>query len=129
MSQMPESPLEFTVTGPTKDEQNLAMIAHLGGLLGLVFGGLPGFLVPLVIWLLKKEESAYVGQEAREALNFQLTLLIMYVAILIIGFVTCVGMLLVIVPAVLQFVFGLIATLDASKGKPYRYPMTLRLIS
>ncbi len=114
---------------PTNEEKNLATLAHLGGLLGVAIGGVLGFLGPFLIWVIKKDESAYIDQEAKEALNFQLTLLIIYVITIVIGMVTCFGIVLVAVPAILQVVFGLIATITASKGVPYRYPVNIRLIT
>ncbi len=114
---------------PTNDEKNMAMLAHLSGLLGLVVGGVLGFLGPLLLWTLRKDDSAYIEQEAKEALNFQLTLLIIYVVTLVVAMVTCLGIVLVMVPAIMQVVFGVIATVTASKGIPYRYPFNIRLIT
>ena len=69
-------PNEPAGTGaPTKDERTLAMIAHIGALLGyaIVFGS---FIPPLALYLLKKDESAFVADQARESLNFQITMAI-----------------------------------------------------
>src|SRR6516162_2610753 len=55
-----------------KDERMMAMFCHLGGILG-------GFLVPLIIWMIKKEESRYIDYHGKEALNFQITMLIGHV--------------------------------------------------
>lgn len=105
------------------------MLAHLGGVLGVLVGGVPGFLGPFLVWVLKKDESAYIEAEAREALNFQLTLLILYLVILVIGFLSCFGMVFVLVPMIMQVIFGILAAVTASKGIPYRYPFNIRLIS
>ncbi|WP_202908906.1 DUF4870 domain-containing protein [Roseimaritima ulvae] len=114
---------------PTDDEKNMAMLAHLSGLLGIAIGGVLGFLGPLLLWILRKEDSAYIEQEAKEALNFQLTLLIVYCVTVVVGMITCFGIVFVFVPVVMQLVFGIIATITASKGIPYRYPFNIRLIS
>ncbi|MFP6674102.1 MAG: DUF4870 domain-containing protein, partial [Pirellulaceae bacterium] len=95
-------------------ERTWAMLAHLSILVVGVIG-------PLVIWLVKKEESKFVADQAMEALNFHITVLI---ATVVLAF-TCVGSVVVGIGAV---VYGIIAGLEANKGVYYRYPYTLRLI-
>lgn len=122
---------EGTVGGPEvpKDARTMAMLAHL---LGAFFC----FLGPLLIWLLKKDEDRFIDQEGKEALNFQITMAIGYVAStviwIIISFVTCGFGAILPVPLIVtiaQVVFGVIAAVAANKGEPYRYPFTLRLIT
>ncbi|WP_153555222.1 DUF4870 domain-containing protein [Roseimaritima sediminicola] len=125
----PEDAFLSSSGAPTADEKNLSMLAHLSGLLGIVIGGVLGFLGPLILWIWKKDESPYIEREAREALNFQLTLLIIYCVTVAIGMVTCFGMVFIFVPVILQLVFGITATITASKGIPYRYPFNIRLIT
>lgn len=121
------------------------MAAHLSGSLLSVFlanWGLLGLIGPLIVWLIEKDQSAYIADQAKEALNFQLTILI---AALIFGLagtmltlVTCgVGSLIVVPAAILVFgallildlVFGILAGLAASNGQYYRYPFVVRLVS
>ena len=106
----------------TADEKNLAMLAHLLGAFTSVVG-------PLIIWLLKKDESAFINQEAREALNFQLTALIAYTLLTVVAFITC-GLGGVLIPLVMLavLILGIVAAVAAKDGKPYRYPLTLRLV-
>ena len=111
-------PIDEPKTAPTKDERTMAMLCHLGGIMG--------FLVPLIIWLLKKDQSRFVEDQAKEALNFQITLLIgHFVAGLTICFTLGVvnGGLWVV-----GLVFGILAAVAANKGEVYRYPFALRLI-
>jgi uncharacterized Tic20 family protein len=121
----PLEDLEFT---PTHDERNLAMIAHLSGCAGIVAGGLVGFLGPLIIYLMKKDTSPYIEAQAKEALNFQITLVLIAIGCGLLVAVSC-GMLfpLLFVPMILQVVFGIIATLAVRDGGHYRYPLNLRL--
>lgn len=106
--------------GPSHDETNLAMLAHL-------FGIFTGFVGAMVIWLLKKDDSAFIGQEAREALNFQITLMLAYVIAGVLAFLL-IGLILFPILFVLNLVLCLLGALSASKGKPYRYPFALRLL-
>ena len=118
--------LEFT---PTHDDRNLALIAHLSGCAGILVGGFVGFVGPLAIYLWKKDTSPYVESQAKEALNFQITLLLMSVAC-VIAFACSFGILfpLIFVPMVLQIVFGIIAALAVRDGSNYRYPFNIRLV-
>jgi uncharacterized Tic20 family protein len=112
---------EILDTSPSKDERNLAMLAHL---LGIV----TGFVGPLVIWLIKKDEFGFAAGQAREALNFQITVSIALVASIMLK-VVLIGILLVPIVFILNFVFCIVAAVSASKGKAYRYPLTLRLVT
>ena len=112
------------------DDRSLATLAHASGLIGIFAGGLIGFIGPLVIYLTCRETSSFVGNQAKEALNFQITLFFVAIAMLIVTVLTC-GFLwpVVVLPLILQVVFGIIATIAVWSGESYRYPMTLRLVS
>ncbi len=106
---------------PTKDERTMAMLAHLLGLLSVIG--------PLIIWLIKKDESRFVDDQGKESLNFQITALIIWVGIVILSIVTCgVGGLLAPVFLVVVVVFCILAAIKANEGVAYRYPLCLRLI-
>lgn len=105
-----------------KDAKQFAMLAHL-------LGVLTGFIGPLIIYLVKKDEHPFVEQEAKEALNFHLTMLIGYLISMAIVVVTCgVVFFAPIVPAIISVIFGIMGTIESSNGAPYRYPMTIRMI-
>ena len=114
--------------GMDKSALNWAVVAHLSGLsayLGVPFGNILG---PLVIWLIKKDESPFVEQQAKEALNFQISLTIYGV---VAGFlvVVLIGLFLLPVIFVLHIVLTIVAAVRVSEGKAYHYPLTIRLIS
>jgi uncharacterized Tic20 family protein len=111
----------------TEAERNWGMAAHLSALAGYVipFGNIIG---PLVVWLVKKDEMPFVNSQAKEALNFQITVAI--------GALICVVLMLLIIGffllwalAIVNLVFIVIAAVQASKGVDYRYPFVLRLIN
>jgi uncharacterized protein len=109
------------VTVPSNDDKNIATVTHLGG---TVFSFIPGLLV----WILKKDDSAYIADQAKEALNFQITVILAQfiaavLAIILIGFIFM-GIIWV-----LNVVFCIIAAISTSKGETYRYPLCLRLIN
>ncbi|MBL7754480.1 MAG: DUF4870 domain-containing protein [Chitinophagaceae bacterium] len=105
---------------PSSDERTFAIIAH-------ALGVVTSFLGPMVIYLMKKDESPYVADHARESLNFQITMLIgyvisMFLKILLIGFV------LPWVLSVINLVLIIVAVLKASENKLYRYPINWRIV-
>ncbi len=112
---------EVTASAPTQDDRNFAMLAHLLGIF-------TGFLGPLIIWLIKKDDSAFAGQEAREALNFQITLLIGYMVAGIL-IVILIGIPLLFALHIVNIIFSIIAAIASSKGESYRYPFAIRLVS
>ena len=105
---------------PSKDARTMAMLAHL---LGIVLG----FLGPLIIWLIKKDEDAFIDDQGKEALNFQITVLIALIASGLLMF-ACIGFFLVPAVAIANIVLCIIGGLKANDGVAYRYPLTLRLI-
>ncbi len=122
----PVNDLEFS---PSNDDRNLALIAHLSGCAGILVGGFVGFIGPLVIYLMKKDSSPYVEAQAKEALNFQITLFLLAIICVVITAASC-GMLfpVIFVPMVLQVVYGIIAALAVRDGEHYQYPFNWRLI-
>ncbi len=106
---------------PNNDEKNIVTITHLGGILF-------SFIPSLVVWLLKKDDSEYIAAQAKEALNFQVTLLLAQFVAYILIFIL-VGFLLLGLIWLFNIVFCIIAAVKSSKGESYRYPLTLRLIN
>ena len=112
---------------PTAEERQWALIAHLSALLGIVTAGWLCFLGPLVIWLLKKDSLPFVEDQAKEALNFNITVMIAAAISWVLMFVL-IGFLLIVAVFIFWLVFVIIATIKANEGERYRYPFTLRLI-
>jgi uncharacterized Tic20 family protein len=107
------------------------MIAHVGVFVAAWFA--MGFLCPLVVWLVYRSRSEFVRRHALESLNFQLSLLI-YTAVGVVLAVITFGLgVLIVVPlmaigAVAALVVIILATVAASGGREYRYPLTIRLV-
>lgn len=111
----------------SKDERNLAVLAHLGSFAGyaIPFGNV---FVPLILWFMRKEHSVFVGDNARESLNFQLTICI-YAAVCFVLLFVLIGFVLFIGLAIFQIVYVVLAALAARRGEVYRYPLTIRFVS
>jgi uncharacterized Tic20 family protein len=103
-------------------------MCHLSALAGFVIPALGHILGPLIVWLVKRGDSPEIDEHGKEALNFQITMLIYNVVAGILCLVL-IGFILLPILHVLNVVFVIIAALRAGEGKMYRYPLTLRLVS
>ncbi|WP_436760649.1 DUF4870 domain-containing protein [Streptosporangium sp. V21-05] len=106
---------------PGSDDTTMAMLAHLLGLL-------TSFVGPLVLYLAKKDESPYVRDQAAEALNFQLTVLVAYFVSWVLAFVL-IGFVLMFFLWIGSIVMAIVAAVAANRGERYRYPMNIRFVS
>ncbi|QHC66967.1 DUF4870 domain-containing protein [Rathayibacter sp. VKM Ac-2759] len=105
------------------EDRQWASFAHLGGILS--------FLPSLIIWLVFKERGRFTEEEAKEALNFQITLLGVHVIAWILSATlvgAIVGIPLDLAAWVVSIVFSILGFLKAKDGTPYRYPFAVRLI-
>ena len=107
--------------GPSKDENTMAMLIHVTSIF-------TGFLGPLIIWLIKKDESPFVDRHGKTSLNFQFTLLIGYFVSAIL-FIILIGILTFLALIVCGLVFPIIAAIAANKGEEYSYPLAIKFFS
>ena len=105
------------------DDRNIAMLTHLSGLVFHV-------IAPLIVWLIHKDraDKTYLVTEAKEALNFQITVLIGYVICWVLT-VIVIGAFLTPLLWLFNLVFCIVAAIRVSQNGSYRYPFTLRLIA
>ena len=108
------------------NENQMAMFAHIGQLLGLV-SGIGGFVVPLIIMVTKGNESPFVRRAAVESLNFWITGLLASVVAFVLVFVL-IGFFLLPLVALTWLILPIYAGIKANEGVDYRYPFNLRII-
>ena len=118
--------------GPSPEEKNWALAAHVGVFIAVWIA--MGFLAPLIIMLVKGNDSPFIRRHAVESLNFQISILIYAVAAFLITLVTLGLGAIVIVPlaivvGIAYVVLIILATVKAANGEDYRYPFTVRLVS
>ncbi|MCG8276651.1 DUF4870 domain-containing protein [Stenotrophomonas sp. NLF4-10] len=105
-----------------QDQRTMALLAHILGIF-------TGFIGSLIIWLVNKDnpEKGFVTDQAKEALNFQITLII---ASFVSGILTLVliGFLMLVAIGIANLVLCILAAMKANNGEAYRYPFALRLI-
>src|SRR5580700_2923047 len=114
-------------TTPTEHERTWGMLAHLSALAGLVMPLVGIVLGPLIVWLARRDDSPFVAAHAKEALNFNISVLIGAVVCLVLTLMF-VGILLGLALFIAWLVLTLIAAIKASEGETYRYPFSLRLL-
>jgi len=139
MPQSNTNPDRFVDDLATPDERTYTTFQHLVGLLSLTSSGIPllGLIATLIMWQIKKSQSPYLEDHGREAMNFQISLVIYAVggaiAVALFGVLTLgLGWLLFPVGGlfliVLQLVGSIRGAMAANRGEYYRYPMTIRVL-
>lgn len=114
----------------TADEKNYSMALHLSGLFVLVTG--LGFLGPLIMWLIKKDDSEFINEQGKAAVNFHLSTLIwiLVCVVLIISIIGALfGILGLVVIGLMQIIMSILAGVRAANGEEARYPLSIRFIS
>jgi uncharacterized Tic20 family protein len=116
------------LSAPTlTNARSWAALCHASALLGVVIH-FPGHLLgPLIVWLYKRDDSPELDAHGKEALNFQISMLI-YNVIAAVFCLVLIGFLFLAILWVLNAIFVIIASIQASDGKFYRYPMTIRFL-
>ena len=109
------------VAVPTGNDKIWSILCHLSFFLGV------GFLLPLVVYLAMRRESVFAGENAREALNFHISVILYCILCIPLTFVF-IGIPLMIAIIVTAIGFAIIAAVKTSNGEIYRYPLTIRLV-
>ena len=112
----------------TPDERNWAVgchLASLSGYIGMPFGHILG---PLIIWLVKKDSSAFLDGVGKETVNYNISIVLWFILCIPLMFIL-IGFFLFGALAITDIVVTLIAAQAASRGETYRYPLTIRFIS
>jgi len=106
----------------SQDDRTMAMIGHLSGIVA-------GFIGPLIIWLINKEKAdkGWLNGQAKEALNFQITMAIGWIAASVLS-VVLIGFLLFPILLIGNIILCIMAGMKANEGVDYRYPFAIRLI-
>jgi uncharacterized Tic20 family protein len=121
------SPSTAPGAAPTENERTWGMLAHLSALVGLLFPLVGNILGPLLVWLTRRDSSAFIAAHAKEALNFNITVTLAGVVCLFLALIF-IGLLLGTALFIAWLVMTLVAAIRASEGVPYHYPLSLRLV-
>ncbi len=129
----PSEPSPSVPAALSSDERTWALIGHLSAFSAFVTG-IGCILGPLIVWLIKRETLPFAGDQAKEALNFNITVALAFVALWGLTFITFgIGIVLtgplMLVLGIGWIVLTIIAAIKANEGVAYRYPLTLRLVN
>jgi uncharacterized Tic20 family protein len=103
------------------------MLCHATALAGFFVPWAGHILGPLIVWLAKRNDSPEINEHGKESLNFQISMLI-YNVIAAVLCLVLIGFIILPILHILNLVLVIVASIQASEGKFYRYPITIRLI-
>jgi len=109
-----------------KQERTWGMLCHLSALAAFIFP-LGNIFGPLIVWLVKKDESPFVDDQGKESLNFQISFTIYCIFAAILS-VILIGFILLIALGIAFLILVIIAAVKANEGEEFRYPFTIRLV-
>jgi uncharacterized protein len=110
----------------SETERNWAMLCHLAAFAGFFFP-FGGFIGPLICWLSKRDESAWVNINGRNSLNFQLSMLLYIVLAIPLCFIL-IGIPIIIILGTLKVICIILASVRAANGELFRYPLVIPFI-
>lgn len=116
-----------TTSVTSSDTRTWCVLCHASALLGLFFHFLGHLFGPLIVWVLKRGDATEIDAHGKESLNFQLSMLI-YDAVALILCLVLIGIPILLLLWVLNTVLVIVASIKASDGELYRYPLTIRFI-
>ena len=114
-------------SGIPRAARKWGMICHIIALVGLLGNGIGFVLGPLIVWMIKKEDHPFVDEQGKEALNFQITMMLIMLACGFLAFFL-IGFFLLPFALLMAIVFPIIGAIKANDGEHYRYPFAIRLI-
>lgn len=108
-------------------EETWGMAAHISALIGILFA--PGLVLgPLIVWLMKRNDSEFVDLNGKEALNFQGTVLVITFVLAMLSAISGIFLILGLAVGIAGLAFAVYGGLQAKKGELYTYPFAVRLI-
>jgi uncharacterized Tic20 family protein len=126
MDQQPTS--SSAVPGSSSGVRTWCILAHATALVGFLVPVAGHIVGPLIVWLAKRQDSPEIDAHGKESMNFQISMLI-WNAIAAILIIVLIGIPILILLHILNIIFVIVASIQASEGKLYRYPLAIRLIS
>lgn len=110
----------------SESERNWAMFCHLAAFAGFLFpfGGIIG---PMICWLSRRDESTWINENGKASLNFQLSILL-YIVLAVPLCIILIGIPIVIILGTLKIIFIIIASIKASRGEEFKYPLAIPFI-
>ena len=128
MDQPPPPPLPIATPVSPSDIRIWCVLAHATALVGFLVPVAGHLVGPLIVWLAKRHDSPEIDTHGKESMNFQISMLIWNVIAAILCLVL-IGIPILILLHLLNIIFVIVASIQASEGKLYRYPLAIRLIS
>lgn len=109
----------------TQDDKTFGMLAHLSALALFVLPAFGNIIGPLIIWLIKKDQSAWVDKQGKESLNFQISITIYYIVSFILVIII-IGIPMLIAISLFWFIVVIMASVKVSNGEDFQYPLSIQ---
>jgi hypothetical protein len=109
-----------------KDVRTWSMLCHLAALIGFVFP-FGNVLGPLIVWLIKKDDSPQVDRQGRMSLNFQISWTI-YMVVAAFLIILVIGLILLPLLALTMLILVIIAGVKVNNGEDFKYPLTIKFL-
>ncbi|MCK5781604.1 MAG: DUF4870 domain-containing protein [Flavobacteriales bacterium] len=110
-----------------KEDRQFLMLTHLSQLAGLVLPSAGSLIVPLVLWMSKKDEIYDLDRQGKDIVNFQLSMFI-YSLVSLVLLIVGIGFIMLLVIWFISILFPVINAINVNNGKPYSYPLTIQLL-
>ena len=120
--------METTSTSASSSVRTWCILAHATALVGFLVPVAGHIVGPLIVWLAKRQDSPEIDAHGKESMNFQISMLIWNVIAGILCLVL-IGIPILILLHILNIIFVIVASIQASEGKLYHYPLAIRLIT
>lgn len=120
----PDETVDYEITS---EDRTWGILVHATAFAGFVFP-FANILAPLIVWLIKKEESQFVDENGRQAVNFQITWTI-FLLIAAASIFVLIGLVLLPLVGIAWLILVILATISASNEEVYDYPLTFEFIS
>src|SRR2546428_10668896 len=117
-----------TTTSTSSTVRTWCVLAHATALVGFLVPVAGHVVGPLIVWLAKRQDSPEIDAHGKESMNFQISMLI-WNAIALVLCLVLIGIPILVLLHILNIIFVIVASIQASEGKLYRYPLAIRLIS
>ena len=111
----------------TESERNWSMLCHLSAFAAFLFPFGGGIIGPLICWMSKRDESLWINENGKAALNFNLSILLYMVLISPLIFIV-IGIPLIGMLFLFKYIFIVIASIKAGKGEEFKYPLSIPFI-
>ncbi|MEN8138620.1 MAG: DUF4870 domain-containing protein [Bacteroidota bacterium] len=111
-----------------KYDNQFLMLTHISQLAGLILPSLGGIIIPIVIWMSKKDEIYDLDRHGKDIINFQLSMLLWGIISFLLFFIF-IGYILLVIIGLISVIYPIVNAIKVNDGRPYHYPLTIKFLN